>query len=380
MRLALREARRSRGRTHPNPPVGAVVYRGDRVLGRGRTRPAGEAHAEVVAIERALRRHGERALRGASMAVTLEPCAHQGRTGPCTDRLIEAGLRRVLVGHVDPHREVAGRGVRRLRRAGVGVDLGVLEAECREQHRGFLTVCRRGRPFVALKLASSLDGRIATASGESRWITGPEARAVVHRLRARVDAVVVGSQTVLADDPELTARRAGRVLHRPVRVVVDSGLRVPPGAAPYRGEVGRSWVLCAPRPPATRRRALETNGVRVLEVPVRGDGVDLARALRRLAREGLTELLVEGGGGLAAALLRGGLVDELHWFSAPRLLGGDGRPALGVLGLRALAKAPELHEVRIRRVGRDLYWTGRLQPVQVPRPTRRPPQGRRSSH
>ncbi len=362
MRLALREARRASGRTHPNPPVGAVVYRGDRVLGRGRTRPVGGAHAEIVAIDQALRRHGARAVRGASLAVTLEPCAHVGRTGPCADRVIEVGLRRVALGHADPHGAVAGRGVARLRRAGLAVEVGVLEAECREQHRGFLTVCGRGRPFVMLKLASTLDGRIATASGESRWITGPEARAAVHRLRARVDAVVVGSETALADDPELTARRGERVIHRPVRVIVDSRLRVPPGARAYRGEAGRSLVLCAPRAPATRRRALEAGGVRVLEVPRRAGGVDLARALRRLAREGLSELLVEGGGSLAAALLRGGLVDELHWFSAPRLLGGNGRAALGDLGVRALSRAPELHDVRVRRVGHDLHWTGRLRP------------------
>ncbi|MDJ0849161.1 MAG: bifunctional diaminohydroxyphosphoribosylaminopyrimidine deaminase/5-amino-6-(5-phosphoribosylamino)uracil reductase RibD [Myxococcota bacterium] len=362
MRLALREARLASGRTHPNPPVGAVVYRGDRVLGRGRTRPVGGAHAEIVAIDRALRRHGPRAVRGASLAVTLEPCAHVGRTGPCADRVIEVGLRRVMVGHEDPHEAVGGRGLARLRRAGLAVEVGVLEAACREAHRGFLSVCAHGRPFVALKLASSLDGRIATASGESRWITGPEARAAVHRLRARVDAIVVGSETALADDPELTARRGDRVLHRPVRVVVDSRLRVPPGARPYRGEAGRSWVLCSPRAPAKRRRALEANGVRVLEVPMRGNAVDLSRALRRLAREGLSELLVEGGGGLAAALLRGGFVDELHWFSAPRLLGGDGRPALGELGVRTLARAPELHEVRVRSAGRDLHWTGRLRP------------------
>ena len=260
MRLALAQARRARGRSFPNPPVGAVVYRGDRVLGRGYTRPVGGPHAEVVAIERALRRHGARAVRGASLAVTLEPCCHVGRTAPCAELVVQAGLRRVVVGHIDPHRLVAGRGVRRLRREGAQVRVGVLEAECREQHRGFLSVCERGRPFVILKLASSLDGRIATASGESRWITGPEARAAVHRLRERVDAVMVGSGTALADDPELTARRAGRLVHAPVRVLVDSGLRVPPAAKLHRGEAGRSWVLCARR--AACLSAARTGGER----------------------------------------------------------------------------------------------------------------------
>jgi diaminohydroxyphosphoribosylaminopyrimidine deaminase/5-amino-6-(5-phosphoribosylamino)uracil reductase len=359
MRLALAEARRGRGRTAPNPPVGAVLYRGDRVLARGFTRPVGGAHAEVVAIERALARHGAAALRGASLAVTLEPCAHTGRTGPCVERILAAGIRRVACGHVDPHPEVAGRGLRRLRRAGVGVACGVLEAECREQHRGFVSVVERGRPFVMLKLAASLDGRIATRGGESRWITGFEARAAVHRLRERVDAILVGSGTALADDPALTARRDGRVVHRPLRVVVDSRLRVPPAARVLRGGEGCSLVLCSAAAAATRRRALARQGVRVLEVPSRGRHLDLARGLRRLAREGVAEVLVEGGGRLGAALLARGLVDELHWFSAPLLLGADGRPALGALGVDSLAAAPRLEGLRCRRVGSDLHWSGR---------------------
>jgi diaminohydroxyphosphoribosylaminopyrimidine deaminase/5-amino-6-(5-phosphoribosylamino)uracil reductase len=360
MRLALREARRARGRSFPNPPVGAVVYRGDRVLGLGHTRPVGGAHAEAVAVARAVRRHGERALRGASLAVTLEPCSHTGRTAPCAELLARAGLARVAVGHVDPHPFVSGRGVRRLRRAGVAVRVGVLEAECREQHRGFVSVCQRGRPFVMLKLASSLDGRIAVASGESRWITGPAARAEVHRLRARVDALLVGSGTALADDPELTARRDGRVVHRPVRVLVDARLRVPADARLHRGGEGRSWVLCGSTAAAARRRALAAAGARVLEVPLRGRHVDLRRALRRLAREGLTEILVEGGGELAAALLRALLVDEVHWFTAPRLIGSDGRPALGALGVGSLAAAPGLTRAQVRRLGGDVHLVGRI--------------------
>ncbi|HEY8155601.1 MAG TPA: bifunctional diaminohydroxyphosphoribosylaminopyrimidine deaminase/5-amino-6-(5-phosphoribosylamino)uracil reductase RibD, partial [Myxococcota bacterium] len=362
----------------PNPPVGAVVFRGDRVLGAGATRNVGGPHAEVVAIRRAQRRHGARALRGASIAVTLEPCDHHGRTAPCTALLIESGLRRVLVGHVDPHPTVSGRGLARLRRAGLAVTLGVLERECREQHRGFLSVCARGRPFVALKLASSLDGRIALASGQSRWITGPEARAVVHRLRAQADAVMVGSGTALADDPELTARRGDRVLRRPLRILVDSALRVPPGArlyqarsagaerskgersSPERGGGGGTWVLCSAGAAAARRRRVAAGGARLIEVPVRRGRLDLRRGLALLARAGVTDLLVEGGGGLAAALLREGLVDELHWFVSPRLLGGDGKAALGPLGLASLSRARRLAGWRVRRVGEDLYVRGAL--------------------
>ena len=360
MRLALAQARRARGRTFPNPPVGAVIYRGERVLGRGFTRPAGGSHAEVVALERAVRRYGEDAVRGAAMAVTLEPCSHHGRTPPCADRLVEAGLVRVEVGHRDPHGDVSGRGLRRLRRAGIRVQVGVLAEACREHHRGFLTVCERGRPFVVLKLASSLDGRIATASGESRWITGREARERVHRLRAGVDAVMVGSGTALADDPELTARRAGRVVHEPVRVLVDSKLRVPASARLHGGAEGRSWVLCSARAAAARRSRLERAGVRLLSTPVREGKLDLRRALRRLAKEGLTEIMVEGGGELGAALLRADLVDELHWFTAPLLLGSDGWPALAGLPVGSLARAPRLDDVRVRKIGRDVHLVGRV--------------------
>jgi len=371
MRLALGEARSALGRAFPNPAVGAVVYRGARVLARGSTRAVGGDHAEIVALSRAASRFGERALRGASLAVTLEPCAHTGRTGPCTDRLIAAGLRRVVVGHVDPHPRVAGRGVRRLRGAGIDVQVGVLEAECRAQHRGFLAVVERGRPFVILKLAATLDGRIATASGESRWITGPAARAAVHRLRSRTDAIMVGSGTVLADDPELTARRGARVLHRPVRVVLDPALRVPPGARVYMGGSGQSWVLCERMAPAARRRRLESAGVELIDVPRAGRHLDLKRALARLAERGLTSVLVEGGGELAASLLRASLVDELHWFIAPRLLGADGIPSLGSLHVGTLREALALEAVTVRRVGEDLHVIG------TPRALARPVRGRR---
>lgn len=360
MRLALAQARRARGRSFPNPPVGAVVYRGDRVLGRGCTRPVGGAHAEVLAIDRAVARHGARAVRGAALAVTLEPCAHTGRTPPCANRIVESGIARVAVGHGDPHERVAGRGIRRLRRAGVRVEVGVLEAACREQHRGFLSSVLRGRPFVMLKLASSLDGRIATASGESRWITGPESRAAVHRLRSRVDALMVGAATARADDPELTARRGDTVIHWPVRVVVDPSLRVPVSARLYAAPSGEAWVLCGSRPPTARRRALEAQGAKLFPVRRVGRFLDLRAGLRRLSRAGLSEILVEGGGVLAASLLRAGLVDEVHWFAAPRLLGGDAQPALGALGIGRLARSPQLAELRVKRLGDDVHWVGTL--------------------
>lgn len=366
MRLALATARRALGRTAPNPTVGAVVHRGDRVLGRGATRPPGGAHAEIVAIEAARRRFGAAALRGASMAVTLEPCCHVGRTGPCTEAILAAGIRRVAVGVRDPHPFVAGGGMARLRRAGVQVETGVLGDACREQHRGFLSVCERGRPFVVLKLAASLDGRIATAAGESRWISGSAARAEVHRLRDRSDAVMVGSGTAIADDPALSARRGGRVVHRPLRVVVDSRLRTPLAHRLLAdGHAQRTVLLHGPDVPARRRAAIERTGARLVAVPRRAGGLDLTRALRALAGLGTCELLVEGGGRLAASLLRAALVDEVHWFVAPLLLGADARPALGALGIARLAHAPRLDSPRWRRLaGGDIVGVARLQPIE----------------
>lgn len=361
MRLALAQARRALGRTCPNPAVGAVVFRGGRVLGRGATRPAGGPHAEVVALAQAARRHGRAALRGASLAVTLEPCSHHGRTGPCADAVIAAGIARVYVGHRDPAPHVAGGGLRALRRAGVSVRVGVLEAECREQHRGFLSVVERGRPWVTLKLAASLDGRIATAAGESRWITGTPARALVHRLRARSDAIGIGAGTALADDPELTARRGERVVHRPVRVLFDPRLRVPPAARALRADAERTWLVCSSAAPARRRRALEARGARVLALrPGRDGRPPLRAALARLGAEGIGTLLVEGGGVLAAALLREGLVDDLVWIAAPLVLGADARPAVGPLALARLAGAPRLAGARVRRLGADVLVEARL--------------------
>ena len=359
MRAALRKARGASGRVYPNPPVGAVVFRGDRILGRGCTQLPGREHAEVMALAAARRRHGARALRGASMAVTLEPCCHTGRTGPCTERVLEAGIAKVYVGHRDPHPEVAGGGVRKLRRAGVSVATGLLEEACREQHRGFLSVVERGRPFVTLKLAATLDGRIATRTGESRWITGKEARAFVHRLRDRVDGVLVGAGTARDDDPALTVRRGSRVLRRPVRVVADPRLTVSPRARLLAGGDGRGWWLSARRAPAARRRALERAGARLLDVPMKGRGLDLHRALSVLAEAGLTEVLVEGGATLAASLLREGLVDELHWFVAPRLIGGDGVPSLASMGVGSLADVRDLEVVRVGRMGPDLHLVSR---------------------
>jgi diaminohydroxyphosphoribosylaminopyrimidine deaminase/5-amino-6-(5-phosphoribosylamino)uracil reductase len=271
------------------------------------------------------------------------------------DAVLAAGFRRVVVGMRDPDRRTAGRSLARLRRQGIEVTVGVEDEACRALNRGFVSRIARGRPYTHLKLASTLDGRIATRSGESRWITGEKARAYVHRLRGRVDAVGVGSATALADDPELTARAGGRVVHRPVRVVVDSRLRTPVDARLLRsGPPGEAVILTAADAPMARRRRLERAGARVVAVPSRDGHLDLRAAWRSLARLGTNELLVEGGGDLAAALLRAQLVDELHLLLAARLIGGDGRPVLGSLGVERLQRALDLSDLEVHRIGRDL--------------------------
>ena len=364
MQLALARARRASGRTFPNPAVGAVVLRGEQVLGAGETQPPGAAHAEVRALRDAARKHGARALVGATLAVTLEPCGHHGRTPPCTDAIRAAGIARVWIGQRDPHPLVSGRGIRALRRAGIAVETNVCAAECADQHRGFCSVHERGRPWVALKLAATLDGRIATARGESRWITSAESRAFAHRLRDSADAVMIGSGTALADDPALTVRAPGGAFVRaPLRIVVDAALATPARLALYRdAHAARTWLLTARGHSARALAARSAHGARVIEAPRRGAHLDLARALEQLARAGLTQLLVEGGGGLAAALLRAGLVDELHWFAAPSLLGGDARAAVAALGVKQLANRPAFAIADMRRLGPDLYVHARLRP------------------
>jgi diaminohydroxyphosphoribosylaminopyrimidine deaminase/5-amino-6-(5-phosphoribosylamino)uracil reductase len=362
MERALVQAGRGAARTWPNPCVGAVLFRGDEILGEGFTRPPGGAHAEIVALAAARRRHGPDVSRGASMAVTLEPCSHQGRTGPCAVALAEAGVERVYVGHRDPHQAVRGRGLAILRRAGVAVAVGVLREACLHQNRGFLTHLASGRPRVALKLAASIDGRIATRRGESRWITGKAARALVHELRAGFDALAVGSGTARADDPLLTVRRPGRKERAPVRVLFDASLAVPARARLFQdAHAASTWLLTRRGHAAAAQRSRTARGARWLEVARRGAHLDLAKAISRLGSEGLTSLWVEGGGGLAAALLRAGLVDEVHWFSAPSLLGGDARAAIGALGIRRLDERVALEVQEVRQIGPDLYVQARLE-------------------
>ena len=360
LRRALEVGRRGLGRTSPNPPVGAVIVRGGRVVGEGWHRRAGGPHAEVEALRAA----GGRA-RGATLYCTLEPCSHEGRTPPCAPAVVEAGIARVVVGAIDPNPRVRGRGVRILRAGGLDVVLGVETEASRDLIRYFAHFQRLHRPFVRLKLAASLDGRIATATGQARWITGAPARALVHRWRDELDGILVGIGTVLADDPALTCRRRGG--RDPVRIVLDASLRLPPSARLLAE--GRSPVWIATREGYDRRRAsrLERCGARILEVPAAGGRLDLAAVLRRLGEAGLLSVLVEGGSRVAAGFLAGGLVDECCLFLSPILFGGDGVPMIGPLGTRMIADAPRLRIDRFEAVGRD--W------LAVARPASRMPRG-----
>lgn len=350
MRAALGLARRGLGNTWPNPAVGCVIVGADgRVLGRGWTQPGGRPHAETVALARA----GE-AARGATAYVTLEPCSHWGRTPPCCDALIRAGIARVVVAAGDPDPRVDGRGLARLRQAGVTVELGLGREEAERLNHGFARRITRGLPLVTLKLATTLDGRIATAGGESRWITGPEARREAHAMRARHDAILVGSGTVLADDPELTVRLPGVARVPLARVVADGRLRTPLSArlVATAREVP-TWIATSTghKPPALAPY-LEA-GVEILPLRRSRQGMDMRALLATLAQRGVTRVLTEGGAAIAAALLRAGLVDRLAWFHAPGVMGGDGLPAVRPLPLAVLSAMPRFRRVGSRPLGED---------------------------
>lgn len=356
MALALGLARRGLGRVWPNPAVGCVIVADGRVVGRGWTQPGGRPHAETEALARA-----GAAARGATAYVSLEPCDHYGRTPPCSLALIEAGIARVVAACTDPDPRVSGGGIARLRAAGVAVEVGVGEAEALALNEGFFRRIGDRRPMVTLKLATSLDGRIATRSGESRWITGPEARAWGHGLRARHDAIAVGSGTAQADDPELTCRLPGLESRSPVRVVFDGGLRLDPASRLVAGAgVVPTWVLTGPDHDAGKAAALAAAGAGIIPVARDAAGqIDPQAALAALAERGITRLLVEGGGRLAASLLACRLVDRLEWFRAARVIGGDGLPGVAAMGVDVLAATADFLRVAVRPCGDDLAETYR---------------------
>ncbi len=356
MAAALALGRRAVGRVAPNPAVGCVLVKAGRVIGRGWTQPGGRPHAETEALGRA-----GAAAEGATAYVTLEPCAHHGKTPPCAKALTAGRIARCVVALQDPDPRVAGKGLDMLRAAGIAVELGLLASQAAELNAGYLLRQDSGRPRVTLKLASTLDGRIATGSGESRWITGPAARQWAHRLRAECDAVLVGGGTALVDDPRLDVRLPGLAARAPLRVVLDGRLRLPTthDLVARAGAQATCLVTRAGGDPA-RLSAYAAAGVELIEVPDDAAGrLSLPATLAALAKRGVNELLVEGGGQIAAALLRADLVDRLIWFRAPKVIGGDGLPAVAELGLECLDLAPRFARQAAVPAGDDLVETYR---------------------
>jgi diaminohydroxyphosphoribosylaminopyrimidine deaminase/5-amino-6-(5-phosphoribosylamino)uracil reductase len=349
MRIALEEAQKGVGRTSPNPAVGAVLVRGGRIVARGYHRQAGTRHAEVVAIEAA----GTKA-RGADLYTTLEPCDHYGRTPPCSKAILNAGIRRVICASADPNPLVNGKGVARLRKAGVEVLTGVLREEADRLNRPFFKHVRTGMPYVTLKAAITLDGKIATATGDSRWVTGEKARERVHLLRNQVDAVMVGANTVRLDDPQLTTRLSDGSGRNAVRVVVDSRLRLSPERKVFDTKDARTILATLEPADGKKARRFAQRGVEVWKVKARGGKVDLKELLQRLAGAGLNHVLVEGGAALYASMLRQELADELWVFIAPKLIGERGLSWTGDLGIKEMAKALKLGDLAVEQVGGDL--------------------------
>jgi diaminohydroxyphosphoribosylaminopyrimidine deaminase/5-amino-6-(5-phosphoribosylamino)uracil reductase len=347
MRVALALAAPMLGRTSPNPAVGCVIVRRGQIVGRGATARGGRPHAETLALAQA----GGRGRDGTAY-VTFEPCAHHGQTPPCARALIDAGVARVVVGCRDPFPLVQGRGLAMLRRAGVSTTLGVLRDECIRLNEGFITRVTRGRPFALLKLATTLDGRIATVSGDSRWISSSASRGLVHRWRSECDAVMVGAGTVIADNPRLTCRLSA-ARRDPARVILDANLRCDPAAQVFQPRFLNTPIILATTP-ENLTRAAERYGppVEVLAIPAGGDGVDLMTLMRKLAERGWSRVLIEGGARLAGAALRAKVVDRVAFFVAPKIL-GSGRSAVEGLMPETIRDALQLVEFTASKSGDD---------------------------
>lgn len=355
MKRVLRLAEAGRGRTSPNPLVGAVLVKNGKVVGEGYHARIGEAHAEIIALRQA----GEKA-RGAVLYLNLEPCTHYGKTPPCVPQVIKAGLKRAVIGMEDPNPLVNGRGIEALRKSGIDVKVGVLGKECRRFNEAFCKYIVKREPFVVLKVAATLDGKIATRNGDSKWISGKGARRFVHRLRDQVDGVLVGIGTVLRDDPLLTARtKKGR---EPYRIVLDSGLKIPEEAKVFEHSPSEVILVTTGAAPHEKIERLEKRGVRVLIVESKEGRVDLKSCLGKLGEIGMTNLLVEGGSQVNGSFLDEGLIDKFFFFLSPKWMGDP--QALGIFGGRGvltLKEAIGLKELKTKRIGEDIFVEGYLE-------------------
>lgn len=354
MDLAIRLARRADGMTSPNPRVGAVVVKSGRIVGKGYHRRAGTPHAEIHALKEA----GKQA-RGATLFVTLEPCDHHGRTGPCTEAVRAAGIRRVVAGMRDPNPLVCGQGLARLRKQGIRIESGLQEKACRNLNEDYVKFITTGLPFVTFKAAASLDGRVATGTGESRWISGEASRRLVHRLRAKSDAILAGIGTIRKDDPELTARPDQKIAKKPLRVVMDSRLRIPLNARIVRSPLpAPTLIATTKKSPPKKRELLRRRGIEVIVLPEKNGKVDPRALLRALGKKGVMSLLLEGGPELASAFFREKLIDKFLIFLAPKLIGGKLAPGiLAGAGIAHLKAAVPVRDRKIQAVGEDLLIT-----------------------
>ena len=361
MQVALGLARRGLGNTHPNPAVGCILVRpdkNDRVVGRGWTQIGGRPHAEIVALKQA----GEQA-NGATAYVTLEPCCHHGETAPCSDALIASGIKRAVIAMEDPDPRVSGQGIAALIAAGIHVTTDVCANDAALLNAGFILRTSKNRPLFTLKTATTLDSKTATVNGDSQWITGPESRALGHGLRSTHDAILTGIGTIKNDDPLLTCRLPGCDNRSPIRVVLDSGLSISPDQAVINSATAGApvWIFFSEKHTSVKdatRHPMASNGVRVFSSPEAGDGhVDPAYVARTLAEEGITRVLIESGGAVAASFIGAGLVDQIVWFRAASLIGGDGMPAVADLGVVSLDAAPRYDRISARQAGADMIET-----------------------
>lgn len=355
MRRALRLAEAGRGGTSPNPMVGAVLVRGGKAIGEGYHAKIGEAHAEIIALRQA----GERA-RGAVLYLNLEPCTHFGRTPPCVPQVIKAGLKRAVIGMEDPNPLVNGKGIDALRKSGMDVRVGVLGKECRKLNEAFCKYILKKQPFVTLKVAATMDGKIATRDGDSKWISGEASRRLVHRLREQTDGVLVGIGTVLRDDPILTARtKKGK---EPYRIVLDSRLKIPEDARVFEHSPSEVILVTTRSAPAEKIERLEEKGIRILIIDSKEGRVDLRICLNKLGEIGLMSILVEGGSKINGSFLDEGLIDKFLLFLSPKCLGDSRAPGIfGGRGVSNLKEAVELKETKTKRIGEDIFVEGYLE-------------------
>lgn len=349
MKRALELAENGVGKTSPNPLVGAVIVKNGKIIGEGWHERFGQAHAEVNAVNNA-----SESMEAATVYVTLEPCCHYGKTPPCTELLIEKKVGRIVIGTLDPNPLVAGKGAERLREAGVEVDIGALEQECQKQNEVFFHFMKTHRPFVVMKAAMSLDGKIAAPSGESKWITEEEARKDVQKLRNRYPAIMVGVGTVITDDPELTCRiEKGR---NPVRIILDSGLRTPLSSKVLMDQKeNTTWIVCTERASAERVKQVEALGVEVIRCRSRNNQIDLAELMEKLGQRSIDSILLEGGGTVNDSALKQGIVNKIILYVAPKIIGGEtSRTFVGGQGITKLNQAYPLQIESMERIGEDL--------------------------